>query len=133
MAVKLRYDVETADPVVSFERDGFARYLALKGKRSFQLSPACETCAFLFERLESQRISPKGLAERLASGRDLLDPDLLEAASALLPSGVYGVVATTVEPKLTAPCGVDDYFAHESIELFGLPAYSGVPDNPRIP
>jgi hypothetical protein len=52
------YAVSTDHPIVRFERDGFARYLTLRGARAFRFSPGCDTCAFLFERLESERVSP---------------------------------------------------------------------------
>jgi hypothetical protein len=63
----------------------------------------------------------------------LLDSDLLAAAGSLLPTGDYAVAAVTIRPTLTGPCHPDDYFSHESLDLFGMPSYEGVPDNPRTP
>jgi hypothetical protein len=132
-AAKLHHLVATNNAVVGFEAEGFGRHLTLGGKRAFQLSPGCSTCAFLFERIESQRLSPTTVSDALAAGTNLLDEALLDTASALLPAGDYAVMAMNVLPTLTSPCSPDDYFSHESIDLFGLPAYSGVPDSPRIP
>lgn len=131
--MKPHHQVTTEDAVVGFDQEGFGRHLTLRGKRAFRLSPGCDTCAFLFERLESDRLSPTAVSDALASGVNLLDDALLDMASALLPGGDYGVMAIDVQPRLTSPCAADDYFSHESIDLFGLPAYSGVPDSPRIP
>jgi hypothetical protein len=73
------------------------------------------------------------MSERLASGIGLLDDDLVRTAGSLLPTGDYAVVDFNIEPSLTGPCQPDDYFSHESLDLFGMPTNQGVPDNPRIP
>jgi hypothetical protein len=125
--------VSTAEPVVAIERAGFARNLTLRGERAFELSPGCDTCAFLFQRIKSERVSPEAVAGPLASDANLLEAGLLSTASKLIPSGDYAVSVLTVKPTLVSPCDAADYFSHESIDLFGIPTYTGVPDNPRIP
>jgi len=133
MAVRFHKMVSTTEPVVGFEADGWTRYLTLYGDRAFVLGGSCDTCAFMFERKQSNFLSPTALAERLAAGVDLLEDDLLETAGELLPTGDYAVVDFNIEPSLTGPCQPDDYFSHESLDLFGMPSYEGVPDNPRTP
>jgi hypothetical protein len=127
------YSIANESPVVGFEADGWTRFLTLNGERAFKIGGSCDTCAFFFERVKSNRLSPEDVAARLRQGNDLLDNDLLSTVAALLPSGEYGAVATSVSPTATRPCAPDDYFTHESIDLFGMPSYEGVPNNPRIP
>jgi hypothetical protein len=129
----LHQQVNTAEPVVGFEADGWTRYLTLHGKRAFVIGGGCDTCAFIFERKESNFLSPTAIADRLASGVGLLDDDIVDTAASLLPTGDYAVVIVDVEPSLTGPCQPEDYFSHESLDLFGMPSYEGVPNNPRTP
>jgi hypothetical protein len=118
---------------VGFEADGWTRYLTLHGERAFVIGGGCDTCAFVFERKKSNLLSPTAVSARLAAGVGLLDDDLLDTAGSLLPMGDYAVVVFNIEPSLTGPCQADDYFSHESLDLFGMPSYEGVPDNPRTP
>ncbi len=133
MAARLHHKIDTTEPVVGFEADGWTRYLTLGGERAFVIGGGCDTCAFVFERKKSNSLSPTLVGERLRSGAGLMDDDLLTTAGSLLPPGDYAVAAFGIEPSLTAPCQPDDYFSHESLDLFGMPSYEGVPDNPRTP
>lgn len=127
-----RHHVENADSVVDFEGDGWSRYLKVAGKRAFLIGGSCETCAFVFERIDSHRLSPQVVSDALATGRDPFDPELIAALGGLLPTGDYTVADLTVTPFSVMPGDPEDYFSHESIDLFGMPSYGGVPDNPRI-
>ncbi len=133
MAARLHQTISTTEPVVGFETDGWTRYLTLHGERSFVIGGGCDTCAFMFERKKSNYLSPSALADRLATGVGMLDDDLVSTAGSLLPTGDYAIADFNIEPSLTGPCQPDDYFSHESLDLFGMPIYEGVPDNPRIP
>jgi hypothetical protein len=133
MKAVLHYKIDTFEPVVGFEAEGWTRYLTLRGQRAFVIGGGCETCAFMFERKQSNFLSPSEISTRLAAGDRLLDGDLIAVAGSLLPSGDYAVAEVAIEPTLTGPCHPNDYFSNESLELFGLPAYEGVPDNPRTP
>jgi hypothetical protein len=124
---------ETADPVVGFEFEGWTRYLTVRGQRWFEIGGGCDKCLFFFERIQSERLSPVELADRLRSGQKLFDPNLLSTVDRLLPSGDYTVFETLIQPKLTRPCLPDDYFCHESLDLFGLDSFTGVPHSPRTP
>lgn len=129
----LHHRVRSTEPVVGFDIEDWSRFLTLGGERAFFIGGRCDTCAFVFERKKSNLMSPTVVADRLASGKGLLNDDLLEAAGSLLPEGDYAVVVASIEPSLSGPCQPDDYFSHESIDLFGMPTYEGVPDNPRTP
>ncbi len=133
MGAKLHHHIETEQPVVGFERDGWTRYLTLHGERAFIIGGSCDTCAFMFERRNSSRLSPTVVSERLAAGTDTLGDDLLAAVGALLPTGDYAVSDLTIQPALTRPCDPTDYFSHESVDLFGMPDFLDVPNNPRTP
>jgi hypothetical protein len=131
--VRLHHSVTTPDPVVGFEADGWTRYMTLNGERAFLIGGGCETCAFMFERKASNILSPTAVSDRLASGARLLEDDIVNAAGSLLPTGDYAVLSATIKPSLTGPCQPDDYFSHESLDLFGMPSYEGVPHSPRTP
>ncbi|MEA2677257.1 MAG: hypothetical protein QOJ81_1398 [Chloroflexota bacterium] len=131
--MRLHQKVTTLESVVGFAADGWTRYLTLRGERAFVIGGSCETCAFMFERTKSNLLSPTAVADRLASGIGLLDDDIVNAAGSLLPTGDYAVLSASIKPSLTGPCEPDDYFSHESLDLFGMPAYEGVPTNPRTP
>jgi len=127
------YRVDNPAPVIAFEYDNRERYLVVNGKRVFDLGfGGCDTCAFLFEKKGYEsRLSPLALATILRAGHDLLDPAVLATVGSILPSDDYGVVATDVRPVETGPGEADDYFAHESIDFFGLDPTWGVADTPR--
>jgi hypothetical protein len=133
MGARIHHKVVTKQSVVAFEADGWTRYLTLNGERAFVIGGSCDTCAFVFERKKSSSLSPTVVAERLRAGVGLMDDDLLDAAGSLLPAGDYAVADFNIQPSLTGPCKPDDYFSHESLDLFGMPSYEGVPDNPRTP
>jgi hypothetical protein len=132
MSDRRYYRVETEDPVIGFTQDGWTRYLTVGGKQAYQIGGGCDTCLFFFERVTSNKLDPIALAGRLGAGDDVLADDVLQAVGALLPSGNYAVVDMTIRPRLTQPCDSSDYFSHESIDLFGVPQYQGIPHSPRI-
>jgi hypothetical protein len=77
------------------------RYLTLDGREAFELSFWCGTCPFLFERKHgaNHAPSPEGLTARLNQGLADVDPDVVAAASELLPEGEYLPVLTEVTPR----------------------------------
>jgi hypothetical protein len=133
MPFLLHYPITNHNSVVGFDFADHMRHLTLHGERAFDIGLGCETCHFLFERRRSTRLSPEAVSEWLAAGADLLDERLLATVAALLPTGDYAVAVASVVPRRTGPCEHDDYFANESLELFGLDAYSGLPHSPRTP
>jgi hypothetical protein len=125
--------IESEGPIIGFEQEGWTRYLTMKGVRSFEIGWKCDTCFYLFTRLQSERLSPEDIGERLRTATKLLAPDLLMAIDPLFPTGDYAVIDMTVQPSLTRACLPDDYFCHESLDLFGVDFASGVPHSPRTP
>jgi len=139
MAYISMYMVRNETPVVTFEQvrsptSAVAdRYFAVQGTQLYYLGITCDTCAFLFQkRGYVYRLSPTDVAARLATGQDLLDPDLLASVGSLLPADSYGVVETLFVPALSGPCAPNDYFAHEAVAFTGLDPTWGVPEHPRV-
>ena len=70
MAAKLHRKIKTAEPVVGFvsgeESDGWTRYLTLHGERAFIIGGRCQTCAFVFERISSNYLSPTAFADAIS-------------------------------------------------------------------
>jgi hypothetical protein len=133
VAIIGHHQIQSASPTVGFEQEGWTRYLTINGVRSFEIGWKCDTCFFLFTRLKSERLSPEGVGERLRSAKKLLGADLLETIDPLLPTGDYAVIDMTIQPTLTRACLPDDYFCHESLDLFGIDLASGVPHSPQTP
>ena len=74
------------------------------------------------------------LSDRLRSGLERLDDDVVEAFETLLPLGEYLIALVQINPLLAKPGGPSDYFSHESVELFGLePPFYDLPPFPRTP
>jgi hypothetical protein len=117
--------------------DWSERYLYLRGAPAFRVGPRCETCRFLFERLEGAQGPPvdlEQLSERLRRG---LGGDDLELAALrflpLMPAGDYLVLLKTMHPRAVGLLSSDDYFAREQVELWGMPEFWGVPHDARVP
>src|SRR5688500_17711919 len=111
------------------------RVLALDGAPAFELSFWCGTCPFLFERLEgaSETLSLSAMGERLATGLDALDAEVVTTFGAVLPAGRYVPLLLEVEPRLVLPAQDGDYFAGEQVRTWGLDAFWGLPAHPRTP
>lgn len=95
--------VETAEPVVGFEFEGWTRYLTVRGQRWFEIGGGCDTCLFFFERIQSERLSPVELADRLRSGQKLFDPSLLATVDQLLPPATTRCSRASSSPSSPAP------------------------------
>ncbi len=119
-----RIKVETSDSVVGFEQpahEGFAgwsRYLTLEGEKAYFIGGACDTCAFLFERMggANRNVSPGESADLLRSGLRNVDDALAADFGKVVPKGRYRVGLLEMAPTLVVPGTERDYFAHEQTE-----------------
>ena len=67
---------EGSEPVVGFEQPaygdsvGWNRYLTLLGERAYFIGGACDTCAFIFERMggANRNVSPEKTADAVRNG-----------------------------------------------------------------
>ena len=120
-------------PRVTFGADP-TRRLLLDGEAAFDLSHWCGTCAYFFERLDGADhiMSVAALDDRLTSGLDDIDEDVVRTFSAILPEGRYLPLLMTVEPKLTREGWPGDYFTGEHTVIWGEFASTMAAD-PRTP
>jgi hypothetical protein len=111
------------------------RALLLDDAPAFELSFWCGTCPFLFERLEGAKetLSLDTMTDRLATGLDALDREIVESFGALLPRGRYLPLLLEIEPRLVSPVQDGDYFAGEQVQTWGLDAFWGLPAHPHTP
>ena len=129
--------VPTSNSPLAFRRagtgdPGFNRYLMLKGRRAFEIGNICDTCTFLFQRLDgaNEKVSP-GLGTSLRRGVTNLNDELIGTASQALPEGRYRATLIELTPNLVKPRDPADYFAHEQIELWGVDSFWNLPHDPR--
>lgn len=134
-----RIKVETSESVVSFEQPahgdsaGWSRYLTLEGEKAYFIGGACDTCAFLFERMggANRNVSPGERADELRGGLRGIDDALVSTIGKVVPKGHYRVGLLELSPALVTPGTEHDYFAHEQTELWGTDAFWGLPYHPK--
>lgn len=134
-----RIKVEASESVVGFEqpeRDGSAgwsRYLTLEGEKAYFIGGACDTCAFLFERMggANRNVSPGETADALRSGLQGIDDALVSTVGKVVPKGHYRVGLLELSPTLVKPGTERDYFANEQAELWDTDAFWGLPHHPK--
>lgn len=104
-------------PRVAFGEKG----LLLDGEPAFATQRWCETCAYFFERLDGadHTLSVAALQDRLTTGLDGIDEDVLQTFSAILPAGRYLPLLLTVDPLLTRHGWPSDFFTGEQAALWG--------------
>lgn len=119
--------VSSSESRISFPTQGggawpvWDRYLAVDGKRAYHLGNICQTCQFLFQRLEGANTSVQieGTAEALKVGVGALRELIVEQVEAGLPEGDYIVTLADVKLEQTRPGEQNDYFVKEQIALMG--------------
>jgi hypothetical protein len=126
---------------IQFATDGggawpvWDRYLLLDGERAYQIGNICNTCAFLFERMEgaNDRVQVSEAAVALQGGLASLSDPVLDQIAAGMPQDEYLVLLLNFVPHLVRPNQPNDYFCHEQVALWGLDGFWGLPHNPRVP
>jgi hypothetical protein len=105
------------------------RFITLDGKKAFHIGNICETCAFLFERLDgaNSKVSPSELSKRFKDGIAQLDEDLLRMVAAALPAGDYKALLLECVPRRVMPLEAGDYFREEQVALWGIDSFWGLP------
>jgi hypothetical protein len=130
--------VSGSSSIVAFERyadTGFGRRLTVAGRPAYNLSPLCDTCDFIFERMEgaNQSAGSEAAEEALRRGLDGLEAAVVEAAASALPDGDYRVALLDVLPRLVWPGDESDYFTHEQLDVWEIDPFWGLPHNPKVP
>lgn len=132
--------VKSSESVVGFEQPahdegsvGWSRYLTLGGERAYFIGGACDTCAFLFERMggASRNVSPMETADALRGGLSRIDDALVSGIGGIVPGGSYRVSLLELTPTLVVPGSEQDYFAHEQTELWDVDPFWGLPNHPK--
>ncbi len=126
-------------PMVGFEQPayegsvGWSRYLTLLGERAYFIGGACDTCAFLFERLggANRNVSSEKTADALRKSLEKIEDKTVADVTGLLPEGNYRASLLELSPGLVRPGAEGDYFAHEQAELWGTDAFWDLPYHPK--
>jgi hypothetical protein len=138
----LALTVKMSESPIGIESSGHLsmRYLTIDGKHAYDLGFYCDTCAFLFKRIDgaNQTFSAQRLSGRMRKGISELSPDIVDPMISLMPVGTYQVLLLELSPTLVGPGSTNDYFHHEQIELWGINPFWGLPHFPateyyRIP
>jgi hypothetical protein len=131
--------VKSSKPVLGFEQPayegtvGWSRYLTLEGEQAYFIGGACDTCAFLFERMggANRNVSPVETADTLRAGLRGAEPGLVASIGNALPGGNYQVNLLEITPTLVTPGTERDYFANEQVELWDKDAFWDLPHHPK--
>lgn len=135
-----RTAVKESKTILAFEKStdeygrAWDRFLTVEGKRAYYIGNVCDTCQFLFERLEgaNQKVSPQEVSESLRQGISFIDDHLLQKAKMLLPQGDYLITLSRVNPHKVSLGSDSDYFTNEQIDLWGVDGFWGLPHYPKV-
>lgn len=133
------FRMKGSEPVIDFEQPahgdsvGWNRYLTLLGERAYLIGGACDTCAFLFERMRgaNRNVSPEKASDALRRGLERIEDALVDTIGKVVPEGNYRVSLLELAPNLVRPGAEGDYFAHEQTELWGTDAFWDLPHHPK--
>ena len=125
---------------ISFETQGagawsaWDRYLTVDGKRAYHLGNICQTCAFLFQRLDgaNSSVEVENTSEALRAGVGDLRHRVVRQIGAQLPEGEYTACLTEVDLELITPGQARDFFREEQIALHGVDSFWDLPHDPRV-
>jgi hypothetical protein len=103
-----RLKAEGSEPVIGFEQPaygdsvGWNRYLTLLGERAYFIGGACDTCAFIFERMggANRNVSPEKTADALRGGLERVEDTLVGTIGVQTSFGSY---LTTRRPNTIVP------------------------------
>ncbi|USQ80026.1 hypothetical protein [Ornithinimicrobium faecis] len=100
----------------------------------FELNLWCGTCPALFKKLNEPPIASLGLTnQRLNTGLDRIDDEVLRTYGNVLPKSVYTVLLLELTPQLVRPGTSSDYFSHEQVATWGVDPFVGAPEDPGTP
>jgi hypothetical protein len=122
------------DSRLKFESDGWMRYLTIDGARAYHLGGSCQTCGFLFERLDgaNKRVEIEETVAKLREGVESLDEDAVSVIGRGLPEDDYSVMLAAGCVTQVTPGKANDYFTGEQIALWGEDNFWCLPHDPRI-
>jgi hypothetical protein len=111
------------------------RYLTVDGKRAYHLGNVCQTCRFLFERLDGANtsVNVENTAGALLSGIRAVSDPAVSQVGAGLPGDEYMVCLSEAMLQLVRPGQQNDYFMKEQTALWGPDRFWGLPHDPRVP
>lgn len=93
-----------------------SRYLTIDGVPAYQIGYSCGTCGLVLRRQPGAPGGPPSAAavrDRLNTGLDGFDQEVIDAFAAQLPRGDYQVMLLDTLPTLVAPGSTGDYFAFD--------------------
>ncbi len=133
-------EIKDSKSIISFDTKGggswevWNRFISIDGKPAYEIGNICGTCSFYFKRLDgaNQSIHPKSLIDELNEGFEEINKEVIEKISEIIPDGKYKVLFLKIYPKHIELGTKKDYFANESIELWGIDSFWDMPHNPRI-
>lgn len=111
------------------------RYLTLDGKKAFNLGNICQTCEYLFERMDgaNKSINFESTVDALATGIRSISGSAVTQIGDGLPKDNYEVCLLDATLHLVRPGDPDDYFVKELVALWGIEKFWDLPHNPRVP
>ena len=129
-----------ADSRIGFATEGLGawkvwdRFLTVDGKKVYHLGNICQTCQFLFERLDGANTSVniETAADALAAGVQTVADPVVAQLAAGLPNDDYLVCLSEATPELVIPGQRDDYFVNEQVALWGIDQFWNLPHDPRV-
>lgn len=116
--------IEDSTSIITFgySSDSWYRFINVDGKPAFEIGNVCGTCEFYFRRLgaATQSVHPAEMIQQLNDGLTVLDRNIVERVSAIVPNGRYKVLLLRVYPKLVEPGTENDYFSNEQLGLWDI-------------
>lgn len=96
---------------------GWDRFLTINGLDAFHIGNACNTCAFLFEKMKGANtgLDIKDLSSRLSDGLTNLDADVVDTLAEIMPKSSFIVGLFRLRPQLVRSRSSGDYFTTEMV------------------
>ena len=128
----------TAESRIGFASEGGGSYevwdrcLTVDGKRAYHLGNVCQTCQFLFERLDGANTSVEvdRAVDALGVGISSISDPVVAGIGTGLPTDDYIVCLSDAKLQLVRPGDQDDYFRKEQTDLWGVNAFWDLPHDP---
>jgi hypothetical protein len=112
----------------------WSRHLCIDDKEAYLIGGSCDTCEFVFERMDgaNKKISPSNMGELFRGGLDRVSEDVLETCSSIMPSGTYITLLQSITPALVKLGSPNDYFCNEQVDVWGIDGFWGLPHHPKV-